>query len=438
MSTARFGLSDSVDHAVIDAVLAALETHDHTGGKRVVGPVGVPSLLQSPNNGSLPGSTTFYYRYSFVDRYGFETAACGEVGITTPEIITPPQPPELSGVEGGILAPGLYYYFLTAVVDVDDETQLSGPAVITVVPGEGSVQVDGPLVDQVGLDGYNVWRQGPGEACPTKVGTFTVEGDGFLDDGSVPADDRACDSGKMPPAFTLTNSTNAVTVSMDPDDAATLAAGAVSGQISRWRIYRTLTSGGFSNRSLLVTVGPDADGELPSLYVDNGSATPVQGAPSDVDRTLHPSVKIKSGGDGNVENPTLMSADHTVWTVDVGPTGEVWNRRAAFGTGYALGRGPILTSANARTWRLAMDNDGFLVTGEVVPIATDTLYLADQGPLLASTATVRYRLGVSDTGAVTLTLIEPPAYPAGQGPVVIGDDGNEYMVTTDGATAVPA
>lgn len=398
MSTARFGLSDSVDHAVIDAVLAALETHDHVGGQRLVGPVGLPTLLQSPNNGALPGSTTFYYRYSFLDQYGFETAASGEVGITTPEIVTPPQPPELFSKSGGLLYQGLYYYFLSAVVNVTEQTQLSAPAVITVVPGQGSVQVNGPLVDQAGVDGYNVWRQGPGEAGPTRVGTFTIQQPGWLDDGTVVA---SSDPANLPPTNTLTNSTNAVTLALHPDDAATLAAGAASGRISRWRVYRSISSGAFTNRSLLANVGPDSTGVIPSLYVDNGGATPVQGAPSDIDRTLHPSVAVRSGGGGgDIENPTLMSPDHNLWTMDILPDGGPISIEGSWGWSYPLGEGPLMQAGDGSIWRLATENDGSFSTTRVQPVAGDRLYLVNDGPIILVTATVRYRLGVDPDGAL--------------------------------------
>src|SRR4051794_36955522 len=109
MSTARFGLTlgDSLsdhDKAVIDAVLAALELHDHRGGERLLDPSGPLVGVLSDTGGALAAGVTYFYRLSYIDRFGLETAGSAEISLTTIAGLSSPSSPLLTPVPGGTLA----------------------------------------------------------------------------------------------------------------------------------------------------------------------------------------------------------------------------------------------------------------------------------------------------------------------------------------------
>lgn len=88
------------DPQVVDRVLAALEDHAHTGGVRVEDPGtqadDAPDATLATTGGALPAGRTFYYSFSYLDRYGLETARSAEAEIVTEAPIETPLPPSLT------------------------------------------------------------------------------------------------------------------------------------------------------------------------------------------------------------------------------------------------------------------------------------------------------------------------------------------------------
>jgi hypothetical protein len=282
------------DRAVIDAVLAAFETHSHTeirtGGTRIADPTEAPRLDLAITGGNLPGNITYYYQCSFIDTFGLETAASSEVSVATGEPVLAPNLPILSGATGGTLADGLYLYGLTSLTAAGAESELGSVASITVIPGDHTVIVGFPPLP-AGAATFGVWRQGPQTTAPTRIVIVDPAAtDSFTDTGAIAADPLAGTPGHLPPTMNLTNASNAVTITC-PDAGLVAAAGT---GIAAWRIYRSTSSGVYPAASLLAEiVGPGAGGiGLVATFVDDGTAVPTQGGPLFHTQTLQPAASV--------------------------------------------------------------------------------------------------------------------------------------------------
>lgn len=291
--TVRFGLtlgSNLTDHdkQVIDAILAAYEVHDHRNGanSRLTDPTAVPTATLDSTQGALLGGTTYYYRVAYRDQFGLETAASGEVSVTTPSAIAPPSAPAVTTVTGGTLGAGPTYYALSAVT-ANGETPLSTPTLIS-ISDFNTVDVEGtnPFPDPA-ITSYNVWRQGPRASGFTKIGSITNPAVAFVDDGSVPDDQCACDPANLPPSVNLTSSTNQATLTLATADQPLFAAGALG---HSWVVYRSTTSGVYPANSLVAQVtADDGMGGIVTSYIDDGLTQPSAGQPLDNSQTLTPS-----------------------------------------------------------------------------------------------------------------------------------------------------
>ncbi|MGZ4745613.1 MAG: PKD domain-containing protein [Oryzihumus sp.] len=135
------------DPQVVDSLLAALEHHDHRGTGVALSAPATGPLTSIGGSGSLPGGTKVYYRTSYLDAYGLETAASPEVGVVMPSPVTAPTAPTLSvdGTSGGLQVGGGYLYALSTVVSTDaqnptgsvlGQTEVSSAASATVEPGQ--------------------------------------------------------------------------------------------------------------------------------------------------------------------------------------------------------------------------------------------------------------------------------------------------------------
>lgn len=413
MSTARFGLTlggalSDADKSVLDAVLAAAEVHTHTGGDRLADPSAPPTGVLSDTGGALAAGTTYFYRLAYVDRYGLETAASGEVSLTTTASLTAPSAPVVDTVDGGTLAQGTTYYALSALDATGNETVLSSPGLVSVAD-QRSVVLDAlPL--PAGVVSYNVWRQGPRAGGFTKIGSITDPSVAFTDTGSVADDPCACDPSNLPPQANLTNATATITLSVPTADAARLA----DGSMLAWRIYRATSSGGYGLTSLVqevtTSVHADGSGGLVASWVDQGVASPVTGTPLGRSQTLTPSVLIKSGGGGGfIQNPILMPASATqAYLVDVQhgvlvTCYDVDVPYGHYGTAYPIGSGPCFLAGGA-LWRLTVDDRGVLsLTTTTVDEQHDQVYATGAGPRLVAAGGTAYDLSITATGAPLLT-----------------------------------
>lgn len=287
------GKFSNADRDTLDRVLSAFEVHAHAAGQaaRLADPSGAPTA-ELGTTGALPAGATYYYRVSYLDAYGLETGASAEVSVVTPAPVDPPlAPAAVADASGGTLAPGLYYWAGTAIQN-GVETPLGDSVLLTVPAGSGEVTLTFPALP-AGADSIGVWRQGPSDAGFTKIGTVT--GTTFLDNGSVESDPCACDPTKMPPTTNQTGATSSVTVTVPAADEAAVGAYPAAG-ITRWRLYRTQTSGLYPASSLVHEVVETTDGTpgtgLVTSWVDDGSSPPVPGAPLTQSQTLQPSIPI--------------------------------------------------------------------------------------------------------------------------------------------------
>lgn len=376
------------DRRTIDRILNAFETHSHTGGDRLADPAAAPGLVLDSTNGTLAGGITYYYRISYIDRFGLETAASPEVAVATPgQVSSPSRPTLVAQSTGGTLTAGLYSYALTAESG-DYETQLGPESIIQLLSDRDAIELTLPALP-AGADSFGVWRRGPDDSGFTKIGTTSAAT--ILDDGTVPSDPCACDPDNLPPQENRTNSTNAVVVTV-PNPA--LLQDAAS-DIARWRIYRATSPGGYGAKSLVAEVTDlDDDGFLVTSYTDLGG-TPAQGGPLERSQTLTPSVAISGGGGAGGQ--LFLGDGVDTWRISVGYDG-ILNTTKLSSPITDIDEVIALTSPTAGTFLLTIDAGGVLTTTS----GTDpeaTLYENGAGPHLPSpNGVVTFQLEVTDDG----------------------------------------
>lgn len=298
-TTRRFGLTREAltlkDTDLVDTVLSAFELHKHQGGPRLVDPALPPTLVLETTGGGLAAGATYFYRESWVDQFGLETAAGQEVSVTTPAPVAVPDSPQVTALTGGSLASGPTYYALSAVVGTS-ETSLSAPTLLSITDFHTASVRAAALTLPTGVGQFNVWRQGPRDAGFTKIGAITDPSMPYLDDGSIPSDPCSCDPSNLPPAANLTNATSKVTFTVS--NPTFVGDSTVLAVVKAWRIYRTTQSGIYNNNSLLAevntTVNVDGTGGLLTAFVDDGSTLPSSGVPLDYSRTLTPTERIQN------------------------------------------------------------------------------------------------------------------------------------------------
>jgi hypothetical protein len=391
------------DRRVIDRVLHALEAHDHSGGARVEDPEAVPTLELLSEGGSLPAGVTFYYRVSFIDRFGLESAAGPEVSVSTPGPVEIPAPPRVEAKPGGELDPGLYWYALSVHAG-GNETQLSPPSVIGLSDWL-SVAIGSPNDFPEGAEEVSVWRQGPLDSGFTRLVTMPIPTDPlefFLDDGSIASDPCACDPENLPPEENLTNATSSVVISLPSSEV-----GPATG-VRRWRVYRSDRPGEYDAASLVAEVvetTEEAGGALVNEFLDTGlEAGP--GSPLEVSQTLQPSVLIEAasgGGSGHVflSSPVNGGVAET-WRVMASVGGQLETRTTGLSTPVEL-PALILVDSDANYWRVTVAPDGALVTTEAPePEPGDRVHAHGAGPHLPTgDAAVTWRLEVELDGSLT-------------------------------------
>lgn len=265
------------DRETMDSLLWTLYAHDHRAtstSEGITGPTNL-NLAQTDTGGTLPPGVTFYYKVSFLDATGNETAAGYAANITTPSALRPPALPALSVAStGGALETGLYRYALSYYQTGIGETRATNYGTINVATGtstnEITLTLETPPND---ADGWKVYRKGPLDNdfyyLATVAATATPP-TSWDDDGSVLAD---CT--KYRPTANTTNSANKVTVTLHDDDLP------LDSRVTSWRVYRTSTAGIFGGSSLLQTVvetTTEGGTDLVTSYVDTGSGT-VTGSP---------------------------------------------------------------------------------------------------------------------------------------------------------------
>lgn len=479
MSTQRFGFENdgltvgkfaTVDRDLLDRLLAYLEIHDHSGGATPVplaDPDGAPTVSLDDTDGALADGQTLYYKVSYLDAFGLETAASDEVEIELPAAPISDEPPIPTGgtADSGSLPLDTYYYALTVISIHDVESPLGPPAIITVVEEQNAVDLALPELPDGGAS-YNIWRMALGDEGWTKVATAVT--DPTSTDAGVPRGDCPTDPTTQPPDLLAVSGTNTVTI--------TVPGGTIPSDVQAWRLYRSDTSESYGLTALIAEVVADEDEDLPTTYVDDGGPL-LDGAPLDVSSTLRPSIQVSGGGGGGggtaapTDGKTLATAfpltdgsgqivtDSTSnVTGDASRAHPVWftfkATRDAHGSFDAGGSGPgydaymylysgpdnatsidalVLVSPDSSTWQLTVDDAGAVDTAQLnadlVVVAEDDDSRGDGLPALMSQpleAGTRYYVLVSDyaTGAgsshLTLNWAGVNADPPIDGKTVLG------------------
>lgn len=277
------------DRQILDAFLQALEGHRHTGGAPLENPTAAPGLALNPvgSSGDLPGGVTFFYVVSYVDEWGLESGMSLEASVTTPAPFASPPAPAVSPRSGGALVAGTYYYQVTYTQAGTGgevlETLASPTTVVTLAGVNHTARVGLPPLP-AGASGWRIYRLGQNDPYAFLVHEDTTTSDTFWDDtGAVPGTATT-------PLDNTTNSQNTVQVTIP--DAGLLADPVTDGQLRRWRIYRTDTSGDYSDTSMVhdvvETVNETAPyGPLVGTYVDDGDPL-LAGSPLLVSTTFNP------------------------------------------------------------------------------------------------------------------------------------------------------
>lgn len=262
-----------IDRVTIDDLLYALSEHSHDGSDRLPDPAGSPALIPVTTGGSLPPDTTLYYRVSFLDKWGLETAGSSESAVTTATAIAPPvQIAATIESASGTLGPGNYSYVATFYTASGGETTPSVRTDVRIVEGTlNRIRLDVPAL-VAGVAGVRIYRARPGQTqfyYLTETDEDFIYDDGLIEDATV----------SLPP-FNTTNSTNSITV--------TIPGGAVPDDVYGWKIYRSVepsTYSGFNLVHVVVESTTATSHDLRSTWIDNGDALQ-RGEPRQVSATV--------------------------------------------------------------------------------------------------------------------------------------------------------
>ena len=267
--------SDS-DRVMLDRILAAFESHTHSdaaGGVRMPSPDAALSAVYFSTGGTLRGGKTYYYSYTVLDRYGLESAPAPVAEVVAPAPLMTPEAPQVYADGGGSLPPGVYLYGITAFGLDNKETTLSAPVPVTLLQGDGGARVALPQTTAVwGPIRYQVWRQSPVSNGWTRVG-IALSNTEFIDDGSVPDDNRVCDPAHQPPQVNLTAASGSVKLTV-PESVRSFLLNSAQWESRGWRLYRSEVAGTWSGQSLVAEVVAtvnDAGGERVFEVTDTGS-----------------------------------------------------------------------------------------------------------------------------------------------------------------------
>lgn len=341
------------DRRLIDSLLhLGAEGHRHSGQAAVdIVPTIPPGLTLNSTGGTIPAATRVHYKYTWVSTRGEETAAGPESYVDTPEPITAPGGATLGiSTSGGALAPGNYYYVLTAYTSVSTaETRAVNPTYVPVpaTTTTNAITLTMPSLPG-GATGFNIYRRAPGQTKYFFLASTTASS--YEDDGSVAED---CD--RSVPSANSTNGTNSIDVELP----VAVPAGYT------WRLYRTYTAGDW-RRSFLMNVLQWIDDETPTVItevtdVGNGTApgsppvtSQLVGSPSKIDLADGAEVEgmIPMGLVSyptqvvfNYEGPLEEVQGSTVWVSDF-PSAEIISCRAVLGRGYSPDEDPVIVDVN--------------------------------------------------------------------------------------------
>lgn len=248
------------DRVTIDRLVNAALNHTHSGDPALGDPTDPPALTALSTGGNLPPSTTYFYRVSFVDQWGLETAAGPEGSVTTANPLGPPTAPAATvELSSGTVGVGVYSYLISFVDLYGGETTPSPMASAQVLSGATNrIRLSMPDMPS-GAASINVYRSRPGQTQFYYLGNTAT--DTFYDSGS--AEDQTVTA----PTLNTTNSQNSIQV--------TVPLGFIPEGCFGWKIYRALSSGGYDGNSLVhwVTEGVSDTSTTPrTMWTDTGDS----------------------------------------------------------------------------------------------------------------------------------------------------------------------
>lgn len=346
------------DRQLIDRLLyMGAEGHHHTGAAALVAdPSVAPGVTLSETGGTIPAGTRVYYKYTWVDVNGFESAASPEGYVDTPtQVLEPSSPTLLVQSTGGTLLPGVYYYILSCYTNVNtQETKATAPAYVTVPVGSTTNQITLVLPTlPSGADGFNVYVKKPGQVRYNYLAsvdmTIATPPTEYTDNGAVEED---CN--RSIPIRNTTHGNNAAVVQVP-----TVPVG------STWKLYRTYQSGQYENSLVhhVVEETFETSGIITNAYADLGIATS-EGLPPTASQSIGSPDKVllTDGAEvtgilpmGRVAHPfevtffwpgTLQEAVGTmVWVCEF-PHFFILGCRAALGVGFSPSAQEVIVDVN--------------------------------------------------------------------------------------------
>ncbi len=260
------------DRELIDSILFTLGRHAHEESDVSVfdGPTTgtAPLLSTADTGGTLFAGRDYYYKVSYVDVNGNETASSAAGLVNTPDPIVAPDSVLLTtATTGGTLLAGTYKYTIAFFQDSGGVTTAPNRSTVLIPTGTSTNTVTVPLQTLPdGADGWKIYRKSPGDIEYWLLKTIAAGPSTYLDDGS---DDPDCTK-KTPPANT-TNSTNTVTITLNNQASPSWLP--LDSRVVGWRIYRTSTAGSYIANSLVATVVEtltEGGGDLVTTFTDIG------------------------------------------------------------------------------------------------------------------------------------------------------------------------
>lgn len=257
----------SKDRETLDSLIYTLFNHDHRTTDAT--PINDPSrpTLAAGSSGNFLAGTTLFYKVSFRDSQGNETAASSEQSVALDPPLTAPAAPTLAtAATGGILEAGTYRYSLSYYQSAGGETtaQNVNSIIATTATSENTITL--PALPAA-ADGWKLYRKGPNDAnyfYLAQIAGGATPPTEYVDDGSVLANCTV-----YRPTRNTTNGSNSVTVSLNANDLP------LDSRITSWRVYRTTASGSYPSSSLVATVTStttESGTDLVTSYVDTGSS----------------------------------------------------------------------------------------------------------------------------------------------------------------------
>lgn len=344
------------------------EGHRHTGVAASVGTIpGVPSLSSATTGGALPAGNRIYYRYTWVEDNGLESAPSDEVYVDMPAPVDEPGAAVLAAVAGGSLVPGNYFYALAAYKGASTSETKALSVVYMTIPATAtnkSIRLTFPT-PPAGATGWNIYRKSPGGGDFGFLASVPVATLLYTDTGAV-----ALDCYRQLPRTNTTSAQNAVTFTVG------------AGQAGRsWKLYRTLVSGQYQNSLLhwVVEETSEGSGVIRTNYVDTGLATAAGQPPTSEQLAGSPSKVDLAGGleaknrlpMANVQAFPVVVTFAFVGTQMVVTGSNTWvceyTRATIVGARAVLGRGKAPAAA-----ALIVDvNKGSTIAPTMVTIYTD-------------------------------------------------------------------